>query len=99
MHEDTTQIASIEDMFTVGEILEMNGSKILDFPTVAEAVKAVEYLVQKNRDEFPLGEGEGGDPAIDSKYPLFNKYFTSRAEASSRASSRSSVKNLEATLL
>ena len=71
---DTTTLGQVEDYFTVGEILTLNGSALSNFKKVSDAVSDVMYLVKKNSDDNGWTE-EDHPPQIDDVKPEYSRYW------------------------
>ena len=72
--DDTTILAKVEDYYTPGEILAPDGSSLSNFNKVSDAVKDVEYLVQKNMEAN--GWSMADHPSLlDEEKPEYSRYW------------------------
>ena len=72
--DDTTEISSTADYYTVSQILQRFGRSVGDFASEEEAAKDVEYLVNKNAEDHSWSM-EDHPPKIDTQKPLYSKYW------------------------
>ena len=73
-HTDSTEMSSRSDYHSVGEILGFFGRKLSEFPSFDDAVKDVQYLVRKNREQEGWNEAE--HPAqMDKDKPEYSRFW------------------------
>ena len=72
VHDDVTKIATKEDWFPMGAILEHYGSKVSDYKDMEAALTAVRHLCAKNQQEHGYTPKKED---IDEQFPQFSKFW------------------------
>ena len=73
-HQDVTAVSCNEDYFNATQILSMNGRQLSEFKDVKEAMKDVDYLVQRNMKENGWTE-EDHPHQLDKTKPEYSKFW------------------------
>ena len=73
-YNDDVKLGQVENYYTVGEILAMNGNSLANFKTILAAVQDCEYLVQKSMELHGWKE-EDHPPQKDELKPEYSRYW------------------------
>ena len=77
-NEDKTTAGNHTDWRTVGEILQLNGRSLQEFPVVADALDECAYLVLKSQKEFAYDDTMF-PPNIDEARPLYSRFYYTKS--------------------
>ena len=73
-YHDDVVLGQVENYYTPGEILAMNGQALANFKTILAAVEDAEYLVRKSMELYGWKE-EDHPPQKDEQKPEYSRYW------------------------
>ena len=91
---DTTTLGQVEDYYTVGEILTMNGNSLSNFKKISDAVSDAEYLVKKSAELHGWKE-EDHPPQRDDVKPEYSRYWYVKGKGKETSWNQTQSKKLE----
>ena len=93
-YNDCTVLGQVENYYTVGEILTMNGNSLANFKTISAAVSDCEYLVKRSAELHGWKE-EDHPPQRDDVKPEYSRYWYVKGKGKETSWTQTQSKKLE----